>query len=214
MTDTEEQDPPVHPAALLLPWYVSGQLSEHERREVELHLRSCGSCKGELDSLDSLRARIREMFEAAPEPSARVRQSVLAKVRAEVRRPRALERLVEATHALLTPRWAPAALLLLVVGQLGGLAWLATHAPRAPELTSRAVGPAAMRVRILFNPAAPEGTVRSAIHDLGGRIVDGPLPDGAYVIELSGGVPPQTLAAKLRTLREQATLVERIDAAP
>jgi anti-sigma factor RsiW len=213
MSDIPQQSSDVHPAALLLPWYLNGQLSETERREVEGHLTGCATCKDELESLSALRQQTRDMIMRASGPSLRVKRVVMSEVRNRVMRPRVLDRIASAALELLRPKWAPSLALLIIICQFGALAWLSTRPGAPPELTSRSVE-VAVRLRIVFSPAAAERDVRSAIRDLGGHIVDGPTDDGAYIVQLSGG-SPQLVAATLRALRERPGLVERIEnAAP
>ncbi len=46
----------------LLPWYLSGTLSELERKQVTAHLARCPDCLAELESLTLLRQLLREAF--------------------------------------------------------------------------------------------------------------------------------------------------------
>ncbi len=213
MNEVEEAAPAVHPAALLLPWYLSGQLNEHERAEVQQHLLGCAQCSGELASLTALRTQARQMFADAPAPASRLRQAVFAKVRTRASQPTAADRLAQIFQRLLEPRWAPTAAMAVIVVQLGAVGWLATRPHDTPPgLIARDVPTGAVRLRIVFNAAASLGTVQTAIRDLGGHIVDGPAPDGAYTVELSPD-SPQRIAEKLRAIRQRAGLVERIDTA-
>ena len=218
MSDPENLAEPPHPTALLLPWYLSAQLSESERREVDAHLSGCAACRDELAELSELRTRTREMIEAAPAPGAHVRQRVLSQIRGPAgvaegaRRRGLLESVASATQWLLAPKWAPALALLLIVGQLGTLAWFGMRVDTPPPLMSRAVTRGAVRLRVVFTPTATAGDVLSGIRALDGRIVDGPVADGAYVIELAPA-SPQAIAAKIRALREQPGLVDRIELA-
>ena len=212
MTNNSVQPSDVHPASLLLPWYLSGQLSEPERREVERHLTGCPSCSEELESLSALRVQTRDMFVRDAGPSPGVKRAVMSEVRDRAVRPRLIDRIVRATLGLSWPVWVRGFAMLLIVGQFGALAWLISGPGASPELTSRSVLADAVRLRIAFNPAAAERDVQGAIRDLGGRVVDGPTADGAYIVELSGG-SPQEVSVKLRALRERPGLVERIEGA-
>ncbi len=215
MTEVQESPPGVHPVALLLPWYLSGQLNETERAEVQQHLQGCAACGSELASLTALRTQSRQMFMEAPSPSPRLRQAVLGRLRQRTSRPTAAERLAQLFQGLLAPKWAPTAAMAVIVAQLGAVAWLATRPHEmSPPIIARDVPTEAIRLKILFNPAAALGEVQAAIHDLGGRIVDGPAADGAYTLELAPD-SPQRIAERLRALRERKGLIERIDdAAP
>jgi anti-sigma factor RsiW len=210
MSDAPQPPPDVHPASLLLPWYLNGSLSEPERREVEGHLRNCAACKSELDLLAELRRETRGMIMDAPGPGPRVKRAVMTEVTRRAARPRLFDRIAVAAKELLRPKWAPSFAVLLILCQFGVIAWLAPRPGAPPELTSRSVSRAAARLKIVFSPAATQGEVESAIRGLGARIVDGPTQEGAYIIELPAD-PPQQVAAKLRALRERPGLVERIE---
>jgi anti-sigma factor RsiW len=214
MSNSAHGSPDVHPTVLLLPWYLSGQLGDAQREDVERHLQVCATCKDELDSLGALRAQAREAFDRMPGPSAGVRAEVLRRVDERLLpRINVLDRLARACRLLLQPKWAPAMAVLIIAGQFGALAWLVVRTGVEPQVQSRAVPVAATRLRIVFNPAAPEGEAAAALRALGARIVDGPGADGAYTIELAAA-SPRALAARLGALRERRDLVERIDTAP
>jgi anti-sigma factor RsiW len=210
MSDAHQPPPDVHPASLLLPWYLSGSLSEAERREVEGHLMTCTACKSELEMLAELRRETRGMIMDAPGPGPRVKRVVMAEVNRRAARPSLLDRIDVAAKELLRPKWAPSFAVLLIICQFGVIAWLTPRPGAPPELTSRSVSQAAARLKIVFSPAATLGEVQSAIRGLGARIVDGPTQDGAYIIELPAD-SPQQVAAKLRALRERPGLVQRIE---
>jgi anti-sigma factor RsiW len=234
MTTQKPQPPEPHEVALLLPWYVGGTLAEDERAVVEAHLRECADCRGELESIVNLRQRTRAMFASAPQPSPRLHAAVMAGVRQSqpgptaqakgatpaasrpARRSRPLfASIAGALQMLMRPSWAPALAVLLIVVQAGALSWLVFQ-PRGPEqgVQPRGIESGAAHIRIVFNPHAAEQDIRAALTALGGRIVDGPSPDGAYVIELPP-VEPKVLSQRLRELRARPGIVERIEnAAP
>jgi anti-sigma factor RsiW len=199
---------------LLLPWYANGTLAEGERLKVEAHLRECAECRGELESVVSLRQDARAMFESEPAPSARLRSEVMARVRKSRRgaaQPRPfLESLATLFQPLMRPKWAPALAAMLIVVQAGMLGWFALQSSPQPEVQPRGVETAAARIRIVFNPHATEQDIRAALTALNGRIVDGPSADGGYVIELPA-VEPTVLSQRLRELRERPGVVERIE---
>jgi len=216
MSDMDRQPLDIHPTALLLPWYLSGQLAQSERSEVDAHLATCAACRAELESLTSLRTGVRAMFEEAPGPSARVRRAVMGRLDEPAVRLSLADRLAESAQRLLQPKWAPALALTVIAAQIGALGWLisgpGTIAGSAnPGITSRDVAAGTTRLRIVFNPAARQADVLASLGGLHARIVDGPAADGAYVIELGAGSPQQTAAA-LRALRANPQLVERIEA--
>ena len=44
----------------LLPWFANGTLDEDQQRGVAEHLRKCGACRSEIESLDRVRRVVRE----------------------------------------------------------------------------------------------------------------------------------------------------------
>jgi hypothetical protein len=62
--------------------------------------------------------------------------------------------------------------------------------------------PAKARVRVEFFPGVTEGEIRTALLDAGAHFVDGPSPEGEYVLELS--TPPEGADPALRRLRNWA----------
>jgi hypothetical protein len=223
MTETQEKTPDVHEIVLLLPWYLNGKLAEGERIEVERHLSNCPECRRELESLSAVRTQTREMLGAVPGPRDSVRRAVMDQIRrspaaAREAQPGFLERLAGAFGVLFRPQWAPALAVLLIVGQFGALAWLAqgpgTQAVgpgvQPDGLRLRGVGTEPVRLKIVFGPSASVRDVTGAVHDLGGRIVDGPTPEGAFVVALPAASPQET-SSRLRALRERPGLVESIE---
>jgi anti-sigma factor RsiW len=233
------QPPAPHDAALLLPWYLNGTLAESENREVAAHLDECAACRGELESIREVRQQAREIF-ASPAVPTRLHPEVMSRVKEQAlqrwqpgftpsqsastpgsRRPprptgarTLLQSLADVLQGMRTPRWVAALAVSIIVVQAGALSWFALKESAEPQVRSRAVEAMPARIRIVFNPRATEEEIRAALTALGGRIVDGPVQDGAYVIELPA-VEPTVLSQRLRELRQRPGLVERIEnAAP
>ena len=138
MTPSVPEIPDVHPTVLRLPEYLSGQLSDAERSEVERHIQSCPACKEELDSMAGLRAELKDTVDRAPGPSARVRAEVFRRLDERLA-PRIglADRFAEAFRWVLQPKWAPALAVLIIAGQLGALAWLTVRPGGEPEVQVR-----------------------------------------------------------------------------
>ncbi len=214
MTPSVPEIPDVHPTVLRLPEYLSGQLSDAERAEVERHLQSCAGCKEELDSMAGLRAQLKEALDQAPGPSPRVRAEVFRRLNERLApRISLADRFAEAFRWVLQPKWAPALAVLIIAGQLGALAWLGVRSGGESQIQTRGLPTAPTRLSIVFNPAAPQRDVAEALRALGAHIVDGPTAGGAYLIEIAPAAPTE-LASRLRALRERRDLVERLDSAP
>jgi anti-sigma-K factor RskA len=208
------QPPLPHDAALLLPWYVNGTLAEGEHRAVAAHLHECAACRSELESIREVHQQARAFFASAPVP-ARLRAEVMSRVKARPQPSRTLlQSLADALLPARPPRWAAALAVAVIVVQAGALGWFALNAGPEPQVRARSVESSVARVRIVFNPRATEAEIRAALTALGGRIVEGPSQDGAWVIELPAA-EPTLLSQRLRELRDRPGLVERIEnAAP
>jgi anti-sigma factor RsiW len=203
--------PEPHPEALLLPWYVRGGLAAGERAAVEAHLAGCAACRAELEAdrvLAADHAVQLERFGDAP-PSAHA--AVMRQIRAEAApaRNNPFAWLAEAARTVLSPRWAPAAVLGLVAVQAGLLVVVLAARTPAPQVTVRALAPEVPRVEITFRADAPLAQAAAALDELGGRIVAGPRSDGTVTVELGGA----DAAGRLARLRGRTELVVRIEAA-
>jgi anti-sigma factor RsiW len=214
MTPSVPEIPDVHPTVLRLPEYLSGQLSDAERSEVERHIQSCPACKEELGSMAGLRAELKDAVDRAPGPSARVRAEVFRRLDERLA-PRIglADRFAQAFRWVLQPKWAPALAVLIIAGQLGALAWLTVRPGGQPDVQVRGLPTASTRLSIVFNPSASQRDVAEALRALGAHIVNGPTAEGAYIIEIAPAAPTE-LANRLRALRERRELVERLDTAP
>lgn len=221
MSKPDENIPHSHEQASSLAWYAAGTLSDRERREVEHHLETCAECRAELASIKILRRDLRDAYDAEPGPSSRVKNTVLERIKAsagepvtqidafrrrELTPPRGGAAKRGWSRPLRVPQWASAAALLLIVVQAGFL--LRSNFDRAPgpgEVTTRGLPAQTTRLRAVFDPQASALQIRQVLNSLGGRIVDGPSGEGAYIIELAPG-DPKTLAAKLKAARSSAAL--------
>ena len=221
---TPHEAPTAHPAAALLPWYVTGTLKESERRTVDEHLATCQECRAELETLVKLRAPLRTAWAEEPMPILHVKQSVMAQVQAD----RASHHVLHSTASdggagnaleqwfrnLFAPRWIPALASVLLIGQLALLLWMSGPqlAPHPDTVTTRGIPSASVRVTLVFHESAPEARIRGVIQDLNGRLVDGPTTEGAYTVE----VPVAESAAldtRITRLRQQPDLIRRAERA-
>lgn len=211
-----EPVPPVHEVALLLPWYLNGQLGEAERLEVERHLAACDACCEELTALQSLRANYRELQLAEPGPSPSVRAALFAQLPpalspSPTRRTRNA-RWLDALSGIFRPAWVQVAVSLLVITQFAVLGSMLYRTP-GEVVTSRAVARPTTRLRIVFVGTATQEQEVAVLRGIGGRVVDGPDAGGAYLIELAPQ-PPAALAQRLKALREQTDVVRNLELVP
>ena len=165
----------VHPAAALLPWYLTGTLKESERRAVDEHLAACAECRAELESLTRLRAPLQAALAEEPMPVLHVKQAVMVQVHADrdsryVPNATASDRVIGNAverwfQNLFAPRWVPALAATLLIGQLALLLWTVgtQSSPSSDLVTTRGIPPASVRVTLVFQESAPRrGSVRSS----------------------------------------------------
>jgi hypothetical protein len=168
---TEEKEPTQE--ELMLPWYVSGRLSPEEREQFERALATSPSLRLALDTEHRLQAAVATA--PTPEPPAIDPESLL---------PRRLQ-------AAAMPRWAmpmAAAAAVVIVVQAAGLAWLSQPAVyRTASAPAPAPKAQAVRYAVHFLDDATAGRIRTALDEAEAAILRGPLPDGAFIIEVRNG---------------------------
>jgi anti-sigma factor RsiW len=218
MVEPDTLDQRIHPEGALLPWYLNGTLREDERRQVDQHLSSCAACRAELDELAQLKVQLHEVYGAQSEASTQIQRAVLAQVKLDVSAKRAksvtgtqwLNGLDDWFRSLFVPRWAPALAVTLLVAQLGLLLWSMTRLTLSDQVMTRGLGSPTVRLRVVFQEAASERQIRSLIQGMHGRIVDGPTPDGAYIMEVPAG-DQATAQKKVDVLRSQTESVRTVE---
>jgi anti-sigma factor RsiW len=218
MVEPDTLDQPIHPEGALLPWYLNGTLREDELREVDQHLSSCAACRAELDELAQLNVELHEVYAAQSAPSTRIQRAVRAQVQLEASAKRAksvtglqwLNGLDDWFRSMFVPRWAPALAVMLLVAQLGLLLWSMARPTLPDQVTTRGLGSPTVRLRVVFQETASERQIRSLVQGLRGRIVDGPTPDGAYIMELPAG-DQAAAQKKVDALRSQTESVRTVE---
>ncbi len=218
MAEPDTLDQRIHPEEALLPWYLNGTLREDERRQVNQHLLSCATCRAELDELAQLNMQLHEVYATQSAPTAQIQRAVLAQVQLEASATRAetaigpqrQNGLDDWFRSLFVPRWAPALAVTLLVAQLGLLLWSMTRPTLSDQVTTRGLGALTIRLRVVFQETASERQIRALVQGVRGRIVDGPTPDGTYILEIPAG--DQTAAQKnVDALRSQTESVRTVE---
>ena len=182
----------------LLPWFSNGTLDENERRAVTDHLRACGACRSEVESLGRVRRAVRE--QPADEGS---EAGDLDEILARIDRDRgAPPRKTPVLRWLLAAEAAAIVILMILL--------FVPDSPRVagdpqPFRTLSAEQEAAMSgaglLRIVFADTTTERQLREIVQSVEARIVDGPSPVGAYTIRIT-------------ETRDVASVVERLRADP
>lgn len=184
----------------LLPWYQNGTLEPVERAAVEAHLRDCESCRAELTALEAVVRTLED--EAADGPA----EAAFARIRDR------LEDAAPVHPAAGRRRWlvgGAIAAQFAVIAVLGAALWQRPEVP-AYRTLSDAGRVTTERLFVRFDPARTEADVRAALQQAAARVVDGPTPDGVYVVEsarpaaaaraamLRGGVAVDVQAIEVR----------------
>jgi hypothetical protein len=133
-------------------------------------------------------------------------------------RPNAPTLITDGVRGLYAARWAPVLASMLIVAQFGLLVWAlglrssgnSGHPGSAGPLVSRSVPTAVVRLHVAFQDTAAELTIRTAIRELKGRVVDGPTADGVYTIEVPEAVAVDERVSDLRVQRQLFRSVERV----
>jgi hypothetical protein len=229
MTEPNTLPPDVHQTVALLPWYVNGTLSASDRAAVSTHLRECLSCQTELDELVRVDNQIKQAVHAGPLPSTGLAQTVLSRIRQdaqrgqeEVRRtspvmtePRTLIANIDQwLRNLFVPQWAPTLAATFLVAQLGVLLWTVSQ-PSPPidvggSITSRGLGSPTTRLRVEFQPAASMQQIQTLLHDMHGRLTDGPNVEGVYIMEIPVS-DPAAVEQRLQALQNRPEVIRHVD---
>ena len=162
---------------LLLPWYVSGQLSPEERAKVDKALTQSPALRLALDEERRLQAAVATA--PLPIPADVDPDELLAAAASE-------RRTAKPAGNWLKPALAAAVLVAVVEG--AALVWLA---PVSTYRTASAPAPkivvVSTRYAVQFVEDASVAAIRAALSEAELGIVRGPMPDGAYILETSQG---------------------------
>jgi anti-sigma factor RsiW len=191
----------------LLPWYVTGQLDESERVEVERHLAGCAECEKELRAERRLVEEYRSWTPNVEQGWERLRARVAPLPAA--RRDRKTSLASNAWRSLSRP--AVAAVLaarLAIVVLAGGVISYITQPP-AYHVLGAAPVPTAANAVVVFKPDTREEQLRALLSGSDATLVGGPTDADAYLLNLPQARRAQILA-KLRA-RPEIVMAEPID---
>ena len=221
-----EPEQPLHSEAILLPGYVNRTLSSEEEQQVVSHLKACVSCQQELQEVTNIQTAIKTSIEQRPGPSPAAFSTLMRRIEQEkqaqtrrVAQPTATpwwESLESAFRSLFEVQWVPALASVLIVGQ----AFLLFSLMGSPEgqrgqepggIIERGIPQgipqeSLLKIRVEFQAEAQEQQIREVLHTIGGRIIDGPSPDGLYTLAIAQQ-STMTLDALLNKLRQKTNLI-------
>lgn len=184
----------------LLPWYVTGALTDKDAAQVEAHLAECAECRADVEIEKTLARQVRTL----PCDVERGWATLKARID-EAARPRA--RLLSRRVSLGWAAAAQAASLAVVVPVMA----FTLGQPRLAYRTLGAPPGAAGNLIVVFRPNTPEAALRATLARSQARIVDGPTSTDAYVLHVAAGRRAAALA-RLRADPDIA-LAEPLDGA-
>lgn len=206
--DQIDQDLP-EDAELLLPWYVSGRISDADRKKVDAWLSENPDARNHLNRASEEMDLTFADTEQLGRPSRQSFDELMARIEPQPNVVSSARGWVDRLWESLSPRYAlagAAALFMLVLGQ-GAVIGLLTSNPTAPSYevagAQNPLGPQRMAL-VSFVPGTALADITEALDQLDLRIVDGPAPGGIYTIAASDD---EDGAAALKALSEESGLV-------
>jgi anti-sigma factor RsiW len=197
----------------LLPWYVNGNIGEHERQRVDAHLIVCAGCRADLAreqriyqgmtaetaveympaaSLKRLQARLDGVVIAASADSR-------ADGRTHVPAQETLGRRPVAWHGLMA---ASVAVMAVAISLLAADRWMQSRtraaAPDYYTVTTSAAHAAGEVIRAVFSPTITLVELQAILDQAQLRIVSGPTEAGVYSLAANSGRPASSSLASLR----------------
>jgi hypothetical protein len=168
----------------LLPWYVTGALTDKEAAQVETHLAECAECREDVEIEKTLAREVRDL------PCDVERGWATLKARIDGagarRRPALFSRRISIGWAVAAQAASLALVVLVVTCTLVQPPWLYRTLGSAPGATGNLI--------VIFKPDAPEEALRTMLMRNQARIVDGPTAADAYVLQVAADRRPAVLA--------------------
>ena len=191
----------------LLPWFVTGRLSNADLAQVSAHVATCDACRAELEAERALNEGVAKLPIDVDLGWAALRRRVESgstRERAWPRARRLVRQVVERPRAAVFLVAAQVALLVAAIAILPGL-----PRPTPYHALAAASAPAAGNMIVMFRPDTNAADMTALLADSGARIVDGPTVTGAFVLAVPPARRPVVLAS-LRT-RPALTMAEPLD---
>ncbi len=186
MTYEDQIDENVSEAELLLPWYVSGKISDADRKKVEVWLAENPEADAHLQRVTEEMDLAFIVSEQLPRPSRASFDSLMAGV-GPGRQQATSGGFAERLWAMLSPRYAlagAAALCLVILAQAAALTMMNVGDRNAEFAVASQDGAlvAGQTALVQFAPEATIDQISALLTGLNLTLVDGPKPGGVYVI--------------------------------
>jgi anti-sigma-K factor RskA len=193
MRHDQQHNGPLEPQDVeeLLPWYVTGRVSREEAKGIEAALKTMPDLADKLAQVQREReavARAAEVVEPAPpETLQRLLQQVDTTRQRRVPR---IENRGEAggwlkgamsRSAVWQAAFAAACVAIVALG-------VRLYSPPAPgefDVTTSIGGTNGATLLVTFQPAATAGEIAALLTGLNATVINGPRPDGTYVVQAS-----------------------------
>ena len=184
----------------LLPWYVTGALTDKETAQVQSHLVECAECRADAEIEQTLASQVRAL-PCDVERGWATLKARLGEVRTVRRKPRLLERRIPISWVVAAQALS-LAVAVPVTCTLVQPQWLYRTLGTSP-------GAAGGNLIVIFKPDSPEAVLRATLTRNQARIVDGPTAADAYVLQVAAG-RRQAVLARLKS-DPNVTLAEPLD---
>lgn len=188
----EQHHGPLEPQDVeeLLPWYVTGRVSREEARGIEAALKTMPDLAGKLAQVQREREAVSRASETAESAPPETLQRLLQQVETtrQWRVPR-IESRSEAGNWLKVAMGRNAVWQTALAAASVAIVALGVQLYNVPagdqfDVAASLKTTGGATVVVTFQPSAAAGDVASLLSGLGARIVDGPKPGGAYIVEL------------------------------
>jgi anti-sigma factor RsiW len=194
-----------------LPWYVTDQLDDGERADVETHLADCEACRRELETERDLARQVVDLPLNADASWEAVRRRMRPRSRSS--KLQGLADALQRTFARPTRLgWVVAAQALVLAAAGVAYTALPQRVPAAYHTLSAPPAYGAGNVIAIFRPDISEEHIRATLIANHARVVDGPTASGAYVLRVPDADRPAILADLQQN--EEVVLAQPIDAGP
>jgi anti-sigma factor RsiW len=196
--------------AALLPWYVNGTIGEPDRQRFDHHLKTCASCREELEIERRIHRRV-----AADPPVEYMPAASLKRLQARIdsldgEAPPTDAPMVRRTRRPRRPQgWMAASLAVIAVasGWMAVDGWRMFRAPAAPAnyytVTTSAVHARDEVIRAVFSPTITLAELQAILAEAQLRIVAGPSEAGVYSLAANSSRP---VSLSLALLRQHSTV--------